>query len=69
MAKWAKLKFKVKLNVITSFIKHPDPKEIKFNIKDQINPMHYIGQAMSLHLYDDKDKLLCNDICLGSIEY
>ena len=57
---------KVRLNVITSFVKHPNPNATKFDFKDQIQPMHYVGQALSLHLYSDKDTLLCNDVCLGS---
>ena len=57
---------KVKLNVITSFVKHPNPNATKFDFKDQIQPMHYVGQALSLHLYSEKDTLLCNDVCLGS---
>ena len=57
---------KVKLNVITSFIKHANPNATKLDLKDQINPMHYLGQAVSLHIYSDKDTLLCNDVCLGS---
>ena len=58
---------KVKLNVLTSFIKHPDAKAINLDPKDSTNPMHYIGRALSLYIYDDHDKLLCNDVCLGSI--
>ena len=56
----------VKLHVITSFIRHPDPKAVSYNLLDLINPNHYTGHALSLHIYDTKDKLLCNDECLGS---
>jgi hypothetical protein len=55
---------KVKLSVMGSFKKSSD---LKLDPRDTLtHPMHYIGQALSIHIYDEKDKLLCNDICLGS---
>jgi hypothetical protein len=60
---------KVKLNVQNSFVKHPNPNAIHYDAKvDNLNAMHYIGQAVSFIVHDDKmDKLLCNEICLASI--
>ena len=59
---------KVKLNVQNSFVKHPNPSAIHYDAKaDNLNAMHYIGQALSFIVHDDKtDKLLCNEICLAS---
>ena len=55
---------KVKLNVLSSFKKSTD---VKLDPRDTTtHPMHYVGQALEFHIYDEKDKLLCNDICLGS---
>jgi len=55
---------KVKLNVMDSFKKSTDT---KLDPRDTTtHPMFYIGQAVGFHIYDEKDKLLCNDICLGS---
>lgn len=58
----------VKLHIEKSFMLHPDPKQANsIDIKDKTNPGHYIGQAVSLHVYDNDDKLVCNDICLGKL--
>ena len=58
---------KIYLNVQTSFVKHPDPNALKYSLMtDKLNSMHYIGQALNVYIHDEKDKLLCNDICLGS---
>ena len=39
-----------------------------YDIRDKLNPNHYIGQALSIHVYDEKDKLLCDEACLKSTE-
>ncbi len=58
---------KIRLNVQNSFVKHPNPSAVHYDSKlDNLNAMHYIGQALSFSVNDDKDKLLCNEICLGS---
>lgn len=57
---------KVHLEVQKSFILNPDSKAVFYDIKDKTNPNFYIGQALSVHIYDQTDKLLCNDVCLGS---
>ena len=61
-------KCKIKLNVQTSFVKHPDPKAIHYDLKsDRLNSMFYIGQALSFIVHDStSDKILCNEICLSS---
>ena len=58
---------KIRLNVVTSFVKHPDSNALKFDLKtDKLNALHYIGQALNVLIHDEKDKLLCNEICLSS---
>lgn len=56
----------VKLYVLKGFVLHPDSKAIQIDTKDKLNPNHYVGQAISFHIYDLEDKLACNDVCLGS---
>lgn len=58
---------KVKLHIYKSFVLHPDPKVLTYDIKDKTNPHHYVGQAMSLEVYGQDNKLMCNDICLGKV--
>ena len=61
-------KCKIKLNVQTSFVKHPDPKAVHYDVKsDRLHSMHYIGQALSFVIHGESDKLLCNEICLSSL--
>jgi len=58
---------KVKLHVIKSFTFNPTAKDTKFDTLDKTNAHYYIGHAVRFEIYDDDDKLLCNDICLGKI--
>jgi hypothetical protein len=37
-----------------------------FDFAEKLNPNHYIGQALSINVYDEKDNLLCNESCLKS---
>jgi hypothetical protein len=55
---------KVKLHVLKSFVLSPK-KEYKYNPSDSTHLGHYIGEAMAVHIYDDDNKLLCNEVCLG----
>lgn len=56
----------VKLYVLKSFTLHPDVRANSFDSKDKTNPGFYTGQALSFHIYNQNDKLECNDICLSS---
>jgi hypothetical protein len=57
---------KVHLHCSKSHVQHPDKsKAYTYDIKDKTNPNFYIGQAISCHIYDTKDHLMCNDVCLG----
>jgi hypothetical protein len=51
--------------VLKSFELHQNEKS-DYDIKDRLNPNHYIGQALSIHVYDEKDNLLCDEKCLKS---
>jgi hypothetical protein len=58
---------KVHLHIMKSFILHPDAaKSNAYDPKDKTNANFYIGQAIGIHIYDTKDKLLCNDVCMAS---
>ena len=57
---------KVKIHVLRSFELHPTEK-VHYDLNDKSNPNHYIGQALSIHVYDENDKLVCDDACLKSI--
>ena len=58
---------KVHILAQKSFVLAADPKTANtLDLKDKTNPNHYVGQAISLHIHDEDDKLACNDICLGS---
>lgn len=57
---------KVKLQILKSFILHPDVKSLIFDAKDSLNPNFYIGQALNFEIFDQNDKILCNDVCLSS---
>ena len=56
----------VKLYVLKSFSLHPDVRANLFDAKDKTNPGFYTGQALSFHVYNQNDKLECNEICLSS---
>ena len=56
---------KVKVHVEKSFELHQNEKA-DYDIRDKLNPNHYIGQAMSIKVYDEKDNLLCDETCLKS---
>lgn len=59
---------KVHLHVLQSFILHPDQsKAYTYDVREKNNPNFYTGKALRVHLYDTKDNLLCNDVCLGKI--
>lgn len=53
---------KVKFDPLSSFKKNNDP---KFKIKEDAG--QYIGYGLEAELLDDKGKLLCNKVCLGSM--
>ena len=57
---------KVKIGVLKSFELHANERSM-FDFADKLNANHYIGQALSIHVYDEKDNLLCNETCLKSI--
>jgi hypothetical protein len=56
---------KVKVHVEKSFELHQNEKS-DYDIRDKLNPNHYIGQALSIRVYDEKDHLLCDETCLKS---
>lgn len=56
-------KCKVKIHVLSSFILH-SKKEMKHDTRDRNAAGQYIGEAFTCHIYDENNKLLCNDICL-----
>ena len=61
---------KVHLHIVRSFVKHPEKtKAYTYDIKDRTNCQHYIGQAVTAQIYDPKDNLLCNDVCMASKNY
>jgi hypothetical protein len=57
---------KVKLHVLKSFVLSAK-KEYKYNPSDSTHLGHYNGEAMSIHIYDEDNKLICNDVCLSSM--
>ncbi len=56
---------KVKIHVLKSFELHQN-EMADYDVRDKLNPNHYIGQALSIHIYDEKENLLCDDKCLKS---
>lgn len=58
---------KVKIHVLKSFVHQTDKKNFKYDPKDTTAPGHYIGEALSVHIYDQDSKLICNDVCLGKV--
>lgn len=59
---------KVHLHILKSFILHPDKsKGHTYDPRDKTNPNFYVGQAIGLHIYDPKDNLLCNDVCMAKV--
>ena len=59
---------KVKLSVLKSFELHTNERSM-FDFDEKLNPNHFIGQALSVHVYDEKDNLLCNETCLKSKKF
>ena len=59
------LSCKVRIHVLKSFVLHAD-KSALYNVREQLHPNHYIGQALSVHLYDKNERLLCDEMCLKS---
>ena len=59
------LSCKVRIHVLKSFVLHAD-KSALYNVREQLHPNHYIGQALSIHLYDKNERLLCDEMCLKS---
>ena len=35
-----------------------------FDFAEKLNPNHFVGQAMSVHVYDEQGNLLSNETCL-----
>ena len=58
---------KVKIHVEKSFELHQNEKA-DYSILDKTNPNHYIGQSLSIKVYDEKDHLLCDEACLKSTQ-
>lgn len=56
----------VKLHILKSYIPSTS-KTNKYDSTEKTNQHHYIGHALKFEIYDENDKLLCNDICLGKI--
>ena len=59
---------KVKVHVLKSFVLHPREKSY-YDFGDKTNANHYIGQALSINVYDEKDNLLCDEACLKSSRF
>ncbi len=57
---------KVKLGVLKSFELHTNERSM-FDFAEKLNPNHYIGQALSIHVHDEQGNVLCNETCLKSI--
>lgn len=56
----------IKLYVLKSFTLHPNVRATSFDAKDKTNPGFYTGQALQFQIFNENDKLECNDICLSS---
>ena len=37
-----------------------------FDFAEKLNPNHFVGQALSVHVYDEQGNLLSNETCLKS---
>ena len=57
---------KVKIGVLKSFELHTNERSM-FDFAEKLNHNHYIGQALSIHVYDEQGNVLCNETCLKSI--
>ena len=57
---------KVKVHVLKSFVLHKNEKA-EYETRDSTSPNHYIGQALSINVYDEKDNMLCDEKCLKRI--
>lgn len=58
---------KVRIHVLKSYIQHSDPnKGHQYDPRDPNPAGHYIGEALSINIYDENHKLICNDVCLQS---
>jgi hypothetical protein len=56
-----------RIHVLKSFILHHDSRlATTLDLRDSVNPNHYVGQAISFNVYDENERLACNDACLGS---
>ena len=56
---------KVKLSVLKSFELHTNERSM-FDFAEKLNPNHFVGQALSVHVYDEQGNLLSNETCLKS---
>ena len=56
---------KVKIQVVKSFELHQSEKSF-YDLGDKLNANHYIGQALSVKIFDEKENLLCDETCLKS---
>ena len=56
---------KVKISVLKSFELHTNERSM-FDFAEKLNPNHFVGQALSVHVYDLQGNLLSNETCLKS---